>query len=102
MKAHAQRTARLQLIASMLAGQSWQQAMAKANLSIGRSTAYCNSTRRDGASSRYYAVTGTKMRGHLLMSESGSPGAWIGLAKWSVKWQQHGFNCHARCSPTNR
>jgi transposase len=40
MKAHAQRTARLQLIASMLEGQSWQQAMAKADLSIGRSTAY--------------------------------------------------------------
>ncbi len=40
MKAHAQRTARLQLIASMLEGQSWQQAMTKADLSIGRSTAY--------------------------------------------------------------
>src|SRR5258708_12288896 len=40
MKAHAQRTARLQLIASMLEGQSWQQAMANADLSIGRSTAY--------------------------------------------------------------
>src|SRR5258708_40121507 len=40
MKAHAQRTARLQLIASMLEGQPWQQAMAKANVSIGRSTAY--------------------------------------------------------------
>src|SRR5258707_563699 len=40
MKAHAQRTARLQLIASMLEGQPWQQAMATANLSIGRSTAY--------------------------------------------------------------
>jgi hypothetical protein len=39
MKAHAQRTARLQLIASMLEGQSWQQAMAHADLSIGRSTA---------------------------------------------------------------
>src|SRR5260370_9260001 len=40
MKAHAQRSARLQLIASMLEGQPWQQAMAKANVSIGRSTAY--------------------------------------------------------------
>jgi transposase len=40
MKAHAQRMARLQLIASMLKGQSWQQAMANADLSIGRSTAY--------------------------------------------------------------
>src|SRR5258706_1968413 len=40
MKAHAQRAARLQLIASMLEGQSWQQAMATADLSIGRSTAY--------------------------------------------------------------
>jgi transposase len=40
MKAHAQRTARLQLIASMLEGQSWQQAMANADVSIGRSTAY--------------------------------------------------------------
>jgi transposase len=40
MKAHAQRMARLQLIASMLEGQSWQQAMANADLSIGRSTAY--------------------------------------------------------------
>ena len=40
MKAHAQRTARLQLIARMLEGQSWQQAMANADLSIGRSTAY--------------------------------------------------------------
>src|SRR5260221_12484054 len=40
MKAHAQRMARLQLIAGMLEGQSWQQAMANADLSIGRSTAY--------------------------------------------------------------
>ncbi len=40
MKARAQRTARLQLIASMLEGQSWQQAMTKADLSLGRSTAY--------------------------------------------------------------
>src|SRR5947209_20513742 len=40
MKAHAQRTARLQLITSMLEGQSWQQSMANADLSIGRSTAY--------------------------------------------------------------
>src|SRR5258708_36897428 len=40
MKAHTQRTARLQLIASMLEGQPWQQAMSTANLSIGRSTAY--------------------------------------------------------------
>src|SRR5258707_12444424 len=40
MKAHAQRTARLQLIASMLEGQPWQQAITNANLSIGRSTAY--------------------------------------------------------------
>jgi transposase len=40
MKAHAQRTARLQLIASMLEGQSWQQAMTAADLQIGRSTAY--------------------------------------------------------------
>src|SRR5437588_11948520 len=39
MKAHAQRMARLQLIASMLEGQSWQQAMANADLSIGRATA---------------------------------------------------------------
>jgi len=40
MKAHAQRTARLQLIANMLKGQSWQKAMSDAGLSIGRSTAY--------------------------------------------------------------
>ena len=40
MKAHARRTARLQLIASMLEGQSWQQAMAYAVVSIGRSNAY--------------------------------------------------------------
>ncbi len=40
MKAHAQRTARLQLIASMLEGQSWQQALVTADLSIGRSSAY--------------------------------------------------------------
>src|SRR5260370_7286303 len=40
MKAHAQRMARLQLIAGMLEGQSWQQAMANADLSIGRSPAY--------------------------------------------------------------
>jgi transposase len=40
MKAHSQRAARLQLIANMLEGQSWQQAMATADLSIGRSTAY--------------------------------------------------------------
>lgn len=40
MKAHAQRTARLQLIANMLEGQPWQQAMSNAELQIGRSTAY--------------------------------------------------------------
>src|SRR6266446_7330037 len=40
MKAHAQRTARLQLIAKMLEGQPWQKAMTDAGLSIGRSTAY--------------------------------------------------------------
>jgi transposase len=40
MKAHSQREARLQLIANMLKGQSWQEAMAHAGLSIGRATAY--------------------------------------------------------------
>ena len=40
MKAHAQRSARLQLIANMLEGQPWQEAMSNAGLSIGRSTAY--------------------------------------------------------------
>ena len=40
MKAHAQRTARLELIVNMLEGQSWQTAMANAGLSIGRATAY--------------------------------------------------------------
>ena len=40
MKAHAQRTARLQLIAALLEGQSWRQAMTDAGLSIGRATAY--------------------------------------------------------------
>src|SRR5205809_1090997 len=40
MKAHAQRTARLQLIANMLEGQPWHKAMTDAGLSIGRSTAY--------------------------------------------------------------
>lgn len=40
MKAHSQRTARLQLIAAMLEGQSWQQAMTDAGVSIGRATAY--------------------------------------------------------------
>jgi transposase len=40
MKAHAQRTARLQLIVNMLEGQPWQKAMADAGLQIGRSTAY--------------------------------------------------------------
>src|SRR5260370_12070424 len=40
MKAHAQRAARLQLIANMLEGQPWQKAMTDAGLSIGRSTAY--------------------------------------------------------------
>ena len=40
MKAHVQRTARLQLIANMLEGQPWQEAMSNAGLSIGRSTAY--------------------------------------------------------------
>ena len=40
MKAHSQRTARLQLIANMLEGQLWQKAMTDAGLSIGRSTAY--------------------------------------------------------------
>lgn len=40
MKAHSQRTARLQLIANMLEGQHWQKAMTDAGLSIGRSTAY--------------------------------------------------------------
>jgi transposase len=41
MKAHAQRTARLQLIANMLEGQPWQKAITDAGLQIGRSTAYC-------------------------------------------------------------
>jgi transposase len=40
MKAHAQRVARLQLIATMLEGQPWKKAMANAGLSIGRATAY--------------------------------------------------------------
>src|SRR4030081_2125412 len=40
MKAHAQRTARLQLIANMLEGQPWQEAMSNTGLSIGRATAY--------------------------------------------------------------
>jgi transposase len=40
LKAHSQRTARLQLIAAMLEGQPWQQAMIDAGLSIGRATAY--------------------------------------------------------------
>src|SRR5258708_4981834 len=40
MKAHSQRTARLQLIATILEGPPWQQAMAKANVSIGRSPDY--------------------------------------------------------------
>jgi hypothetical protein len=31
MKAHVQRTARLQLMANMLEGQPWQQAMANAD-----------------------------------------------------------------------
>src|SRR6266849_8270353 len=39
MKAHSQREARLQLIANMLKGQSWQEALANAGLSIGRATA---------------------------------------------------------------
>jgi transposase len=40
MKAHAQRTARLQLIANMLEGQPWQKAMTNAGLQVGRATAY--------------------------------------------------------------
>src|SRR6184192_461349 len=40
MKAHAQRTARLQLIANMLEGQPWQEAMSHAGLQVGRATAY--------------------------------------------------------------
>ena len=40
MKAHAQRTARLQLIANMLEGQPWQKAMNNAGLQVGRATAY--------------------------------------------------------------
>ncbi len=40
MKAHAQRTARLQLIAKMLEGQPWQEAMSHAGLQVGRATAY--------------------------------------------------------------
>ena len=40
MKAQSQREASLQLIANMLKGQSWQEAMANAGLSIGRATAY--------------------------------------------------------------
>src|SRR2546421_10915614 len=40
MKAHAQRTERLHLIANMLAGQPWQQAMTNAGLQVGRATAY--------------------------------------------------------------
>jgi len=40
MKAHAQRTERLHLIANMLEGQPWQQAMTNAGLQVGRATAY--------------------------------------------------------------
>lgn len=40
MKDHPEHAARLQLIESMGAGSSWQEAVAKSNLRVSRSTAY--------------------------------------------------------------
>src|SRR5260221_4159130 len=40
MKDHPDRRARLQLIESMFAGQSWQVAAAQSNLPVSRTTAY--------------------------------------------------------------
>jgi transposase len=40
MKDHPERTARLQLIECMFAGQSWQSAAAQSQLKVSRSTAY--------------------------------------------------------------
>jgi transposase len=40
MKDHPERTARLQLIKYMFAGQSWQSAAAQSQLNVSRSTAY--------------------------------------------------------------
>src|SRR5258708_37200085 len=40
MKAHRERTARLQLIEHMSAGHSWQTAAAQSQLKVSRSTAY--------------------------------------------------------------
>ena len=40
MKDHRERTARLQLIEQMLAGQPWQTAVAQSQLKVSRSTAY--------------------------------------------------------------
>ena|SRR5713226_8890243 len=40
MKDHPDRSARLQLIESMFAGQSWQVATAQSNLRVSRTTAY--------------------------------------------------------------
>jgi transposase len=40
MKDHVKRPERMQLVESMLAGQSWQEAVAQSNLNVSRSTAY--------------------------------------------------------------
>ena len=56
---------------------------------------------RDGTSSRCCAVTSTRMRGRLRKSGSGSPGAWIGRARWSVKWRQLSLSWHVRRTPAS-
>ena len=40
MKDHRERAARLQLIESMVAGHSWQSAVAQSQLNVSRATAY--------------------------------------------------------------
>ena len=40
MKDHRERAARLQLIESMFAGHSWQEALAQSQLNVSRATAY--------------------------------------------------------------
>ncbi len=93
MKAHAQRTARLQLIANMLAGQPWQQAMTNAGLQVGRATAYRRiveyCTQHPGVySSQVQAELRDQFglevsRGHInrVRAETGVTAPWRGRAK---------------------
>ncbi len=80
MKAHAQRTARLQLIASMLEGQSWQQAMATADLSIGQHPGVYSSQ----VKAELQAQFGLEVsRGHInrVRADEGVTAPWKGRSK---------------------